>query len=113
MLEDSLFASGDLVAKEVTIAGRKVSLHFRELPAVEFHACFVASEGASQKALSPAHLIAASLRNPDGSPALTVERAAQLKNGPFNAIFGVVMEVNGESSGNGLPSAESPGSGTS
>lgn len=113
MLDESLFASNDIVARTVSIGGRDVTMHFRELPAIEFHACFVAQEGSGPKVLSPAHLIAAALRNPDGSPAITAERAAQLKNAPFNAIFAAVMEVNGETTpGNASPSAEKNGSGT-
>lgn len=112
MLDDDLFASDGIVAMPVTIGGKKRTLHFRELPAVEFHACFIAPEGGGQKVLSPSHLIAAAMRNPDGTPAITVDRAAQLKTAPFNAIFAAIMELNGEAPGNASPSAEKSGSGT-
>lgn len=116
MLDDSLFASDGLIERPVMLGGKKTKLHFRELPATEFNACFLAGEG-DRRVLSPAHLIAAALRNPDGSPAITAERAAQLKAGPFNAIFSAALDVNGEGAketpGNASPSAESDGSGTS
>jgi hypothetical protein len=113
MLDDSLFAGSDLVTDEVDLGKGKVTMHFRELPATEFYACFVQPAEGGKKALSPAHLIAASLRNPDGSPAITAERAAQLKNKPFNALFNAVMRVNGESGGNDSPGEGNAGSGTS
>ena len=115
MLDDSLFASDGIVERSVMLGGKATKLHFRELPASEFNACFLAGEG-DRRVLSPAHLIAASLRNPDGSPAITAERAAQLKAGPFNAIFSAALQVNGEGNdkpGNASPSATSDGSGTS
>lgn len=113
MLDDSLFAGDGLVSEQIDLGAGPVTMHFRELPATEFYACFVQPAEGGQKVLSPAHLIAASLRNPDGSPAITAERAAQLKNRPFNAIFNAVLRVNGESGGNASPSAGNAGSGTS
>lgn len=47
-----------------------------------------------------AKLIAASVRNPDGSEAMSYEKALTLKSGPLNAIFAVVLEINGSKPGN-------------
>jgi len=113
MLDADLFACGEVVERKLNIGGKEVTMHFRELPAVEFQECFVDQEDSALKVLSPALLISKSLRNPDGSPAITAERAAQLKNAPFNAIFRVIMELNGEgAAGNASPSAGKTGSGT-
>ena len=38
-------------------------------------------------------------RNPDGSPAMSYEKALTLKLTPLNAIFSAVVEVNGSGSG--------------
>ena len=60
MLDDSLFASDGLIERPVMLGGKKTKLHFRELPATEFNACFLAGEG-DRRVLSPAHLIAAAI----------------------------------------------------
>lgn len=104
MLDDSLFVSAELHEREVQIGkGKKVRLHFRELPAVEFirfHSTTTDAD-ADTRAGAAAKLIAACVCNPDGSPAMSYEKALTLKTGALNAIFAVVMEINGSQSGNG------------
>lgn len=98
MLDDSLFISDAVHEKEVELPdGKKHKLYFKELPAVEFRRFQVAqqSEDDEKRAVSIAPLIAASLVNADGTPAITLERALQLKPAPMNAIFTAIMEVNG------------------
>lgn len=103
MLDDDLFASDALIDRGVTLpSGKTVTLHFRELPAVEFiRFQRIASEGNEDaRDGAAAKLIAASVRNPDGSEAMSYEKALTLKSGPLNAIFAVVLEINGSKPGN-------------
>jgi Phage tail assembly chaperone, TAC len=103
MLDDSLFVSAELHEREVQIGkSKKVKLHFRELPAVEFIRFHSAQSqaNADAKAGAAAKLIAACVCNADGSPAMSYEKALTLKTGALNAIFAVVMEINGSESGN-------------
>ena len=104
MLDDSLFVSSDLHEREVQIDKNKtVKLHFRELPAIEFMKFHLAQSevDANARAGAAAKLIAACVCNPDGSPAMSYEKALTLKTRPLNAIFAVVKEVNEGQSGNG------------
>lgn len=102
MMDDSLFVGSDVHERQVEVApGRTVALWFKELPAVDFirfHA-HNASTDENTRAGAAAMLIAACLANPDGTPAMTYERALQLKSKPLSAIFAAVLEVNGASSG--------------
>ncbi len=99
MLDDSLFVSATVHEREVELPdGKKHKLHFKELPAVEFNRYVIArnSDDDDKRAIAIAPLIVASLVNPDGSKAITIERALQLKPAPMNAIFAVIMEINGQ-----------------
>ena len=102
MLDESLFAGTDLHEREVEVAkGRKITLWFKELPAVEFlrfHA-LTTSKDEDVSLGASARLISACVVNPDGSQAMTYEKALTLKNRPLNVILSAVLEVNGSSSG--------------
>lgn len=106
-MDESLFVSPLLIEREVDFGhGKKLCLHFRELPAVEFIRFHSTLNDGSEdaKAGAAAKLIAASLCNPDGSKAMTPEKAMTLKTSALNALFGVVMAINGNAeteSGNG------------
>ena len=98
MLDSSLFVSDTIHPMEVEVANeQKVILHFRELPAVEFIKFHSAIKQADEvtRAQAAARLIVASLCEPDGSTALTMEQALRLKTKPLDAIFSAVLEVNG------------------
>lgn len=117
MLDDSLFVSDTIHEREVDIGGgKKVKLHFKELPATDFirFRIAAASENVDARAGAAARVVSAGLVDPSGAPAITYERALRLKPVPLNAIFAVVMEVSSGSGGGGnaLPSVESSGSGT-
>jgi hypothetical protein len=99
MLNDALFVSDRIHEKEVELAdGSKHILHFKELSAIEFRKFALAeqSEDNAVRAASMSHLIAASLCDPEGKPALTAQKAATIKPMAFNAIFAAIMEVNGQ-----------------
>lgn len=101
MLDESLFVSDALHEREVQIGkSKKVKLHFRELPAVEFIRSNLSQSDADAHAGAVAKLIAACVCNPDGSQAMSYEKALTLKQGALNAIFAVVMEINWGEPGN-------------
>jgi len=103
MLADALFVSPNLIERAVTIAGQSYTFWFKELPAIEFIRFHSALSDGNEdaKAGAAATLIAASLCNADGTRAMTADKAMTLKTGALNALFGVVMEINGHSPGNG------------
>lgn len=98
MIADAFFVSGDLIAREVELPdGSKHEIHFRELPVVEFRRFQLAeqSENEDKRAGSMAALIAASVCDPDGNPAMTAERAARLKPAAADAFVKAILDVNG------------------
>lgn len=102
-LPKSFFAATDVQQREVELPdGNKYPLHFKELPAVEFRKFQLAeaSENEDQKVSSIAKLIAASLVEPDGKPAITVKEAMQLKGQAANALLAAILDVNGFGSKN-------------
>lgn len=102
MLPESAFTSDALTERSVKINGAEVILHFRELPAadwIKFHAT-VSTGSEEARAAAACKLIAASLRNPDGTPAMSEEKALTLKTGPLNALFEAVRAVNEGDAGN-------------
>lgn len=116
MLPASLFISDLIHEKTVALPdGSEHVLHFKELPAVEFiKFSRLAQEGSEDaRAGASAKLIAASLCEADGKPAMKYEQALKLRTPALNALFAAVMEINGDKPGNPLPSAENDGSGTS
>ena len=97
-LASSFFVSTEVQAREVTLPdGSKHTLHFKELPVVEFRKFHMAeaSEDEETRAASIAKLIAASLVDEDGKPAITVKDAARLNSAAANAIVNAVLDVNG------------------
>lgn len=98
MLPDSLFASSNVHAREVTLGdGSKHVLHFKELPATKFAAYHEArsSEDAAVREGSIAKLIAFSVVDEQGNPALPYEQALNLKPGPANEMMKHILEING------------------
>lgn len=99
MLNESFFVSEQIQEKTVKLAdGSEHILYFKELPAIEFRKFALAeqSENEDVKAASVAKLVASSLCEPDGKPAITFEKALQLKASAMNAIFEAMLEVNGQ-----------------
>lgn len=97
-LSAAFFASSDVQAREVELPdGSKHTLHFRELPAVEFRKFQMAenSDDDETRAGSIAKLIASSLVDAEGKPAITVKDAARLNSAAANAIMSAILSVNG------------------
>lgn len=99
VLDDAFFVSSRVHERPVTLPdGSTHALHFRELPAVEFIKFSSQRHGGSEDAQAAAavRLVAASLCDADGKPAMTLERALTLKTDALNALFEAVMSVNGQ-----------------
>jgi len=94
---ESLFISGDVTAKDVTMPnGETHALHFKQVPASAFrrYRKEMADDDDAISDLAVPRLISASMCDANGAPVLTVERAATLKPAAMNEILGAVLEVN-------------------
>ena len=117
-LDQALFVSESVIEREVELAdGKKHTFWFREVPSVKFRAFQIAeTSGDEQKRLSSMFvLIAASVCEPDGKPALSAEQAAQLKPTVTSALMAEILKINrigGDEKKTSQPEAKS-GSGTS
>lgn len=118
MLSDSLFVTDTLHKRTVELAdGSKHVLHFREVSSASMRKYQLAEHSADEdvRISSMAVLIASSVMNPDGTPAMDVERAQKLKPQVTNALMREILDLNsiGATAKKASPPAESPGSGTS
>lgn len=98
MLSEAFFVSQTIHQKEVTLPdGSKHILHFKEVPAADFRRYLLAerSDDQQERAESVNRLIAVSLCEQDGRPAITEEQAARLKPAAAGALFSAVLEVAG------------------
>lgn len=94
---ESFFVSDDIRERKVALAdGTEHTLHFRELPAIEFRKFGLAerSDDDEVRAEAMVRLIAASLCEPDGKPAMTLDQARRLKSHVAGALFEAVLDVN-------------------
>lgn len=98
---DDLFVSSELHEREVAIGNKKLKLHFRELPAVEFIRFQALLSGADEnaKAGAAAKIVSAAVCLSTGEPAMSYEKALTLKMPALNALFAAAMEVNEASPG--------------
>lgn len=97
-LASTLFISEAPQPRTVTLAdGSAHQMHFKQLPAAEFRRFFLAMQSADEAAQGQAmaKLIAASICEPDGRPALTVKQAMLLTPAAERAIGDAVLAVNG------------------
>lgn len=96
-LNESFFVSEKLHEKTVTLPdGSAHVLHFREVPAPVFIR-FREQQNSADQAIrdtAVANLIAASLCESDGKPAITAEQAMKLNVSAAQALATAVMEVN-------------------
>lgn len=111
------FISDALHVRPVVLAdGKPHDIHFREVDAATYQRFLatVRSKDDDERAMAVPALIAASVRNPDGSQAMTVEKAAKLKPAVSTALANIVLELNPVSyTGNGSTPGATNGSGTS
>lgn len=116
-LDSAFFVSPTIHPRPVELPdGSKHTLHFKEVPAVEFakYRLDQESEDANVKVGAVAKLICASICEEDGKPALSYAKALQLKAGAMNALLAAVIDVNSAgNAGNASAPGEATGSGTS
>lgn len=119
MLHEAFFVSAQLHERPVTLADGSVHrLHFRELSAAQVRGYQLAEKSPDPEvqAGAIAMLIAASVCEPDGKPAMTAERARELKPRAANALMAEILTLNGlaaDTAKKPSPSGEQAGSGTS
>lgn len=112
----SFFVSAEIHPRDVVLADGSVhKLHFRELPSSMYRKFQIAEQSDDEdvRAGSMAKMIAASLCEPDGSPAMTYEQALELKPNVANRLFGKVISLDGVSDkGKDSPPKTTSGSST-
>lgn len=119
MLNDAFFVSTTLHERPVTLPdGSTHRLHFRELSAAQVRGYQIAERSADEEvqAGAIAKLIASSVCEPDGTPAMTYDRARLLKPQAANALMAEILAINGmaaDQAKKASPSGEPGGSGTS
>jgi hypothetical protein len=98
MLDESLFVSDQIIERKVKLAdGNEHTLYFKELPATEFRKFYIAEQSTDEdvQSSSMARLVAASLVEPDGKPAITLKKALSLKGSALTGIVDAILQVNG------------------
>lgn len=97
MLDKSLFyISQELVEKKAVLAdGKEHTLHFKEIGSIEFSAIAVklSSEDAIDRVQGMADMVVASLCNPDGTKALTLEEMPMMKHKVLTNLFNAAISV--------------------
>jgi hypothetical protein len=105
-LPASFFASEQLHERSVELPdGSTHTLHFRQVPAVEFRK-FVFAERSTDESIqagSAAKLIAASLCDAEGKPAIGYTQALKLNPAATKSLLAAVMSVNGLDDDKGEP----------
>lgn len=112
-----LFVSQALIERMVELAdGRKHKFWFKEAPAVDFRRFQIAetSKDEAVRAGSMFHLIAISVCNPDGTQAMSAEKAMTLKPAVTNLLIAEILSINsmGVAAKNDSPPRAKNGSGT-
>lgn len=105
-MDANLFVSNEIHEKKVTLNKQEVTLYFKEIPAIEFRRYFLIEQSGDidKQIESMPRLIASSLCNPDGTLAMTVEKAKMLKPTAMVELFKAVLEVNQQGGDEGKPS---------
>ena len=104
MKYDGFFVSPTVHERTVTLGdGSEHVLFFRELSITEFRRFAIAEQSQDDevRAESIPRLIAASMCEPDGSEAISLEKARTLKPEVANALFKAALSVNRPEEGNG------------
>jgi len=96
-LPSSFFASTEVHKKDVVLGdGKTYTLFFKELPHVEIRKFQLAESSDDQdvRASSIAQMIAASICESDGKPAITLEQSLSLKSSVASKLLEAITEVN-------------------
>lgn len=117
MIDPSLFVQPDKVhEREIKLGdGSTHRMYFREIKSADFRKLQTASLSPEEAESAVSRVIAASLCNPDGTPAITAKQASDLKHGVRLAVSLAIADVNGVGAAVGKvsPPEETSGSGTS
>lgn len=96
-LDAALFISETIHERKVVLGdGTEHTLYFREVPnpVLRRFTLIERSDNDESRATSMAFLVASSLCNADGTPALTIEEAARLKASVLGQCFDHALNVN-------------------
>jgi hypothetical protein len=94
---DDLCITDEIHKKDIVLGdGKKRTMYFREMDTVAFRKFQIAEGSADEdeRAAAIPRLVAASLCEPDGSPALTLAEAKRLKPKVSNALMAAILEIN-------------------
>ena len=108
-LDKSLFASSEVEAHEIELGdGSKHKLYFKEATAGAYarYVTALTSDDDGIKSGAAAHLVAACLCEPDGSPAITSEQVLNLRIDVSERILRKVFEINNRSKKNSSEAAK-------
>jgi hypothetical protein len=90
------FVGPGVITREVEYKGKTRSFHFHELKADEAEALFLGMDTDPKKNKGLRNrILAATLCNEDGTPAITKDEAGKLPNDLANKLQTVALEVNG------------------
>lgn len=98
VFDDADFCDSGVHERQVVMGdGKKHTLWFKQLPVTDWKRFYMwlSSEDEEVRASAEARLVALGLCEPDGSAALTVERACQLKLTVLGRLMKTLREVNG------------------
>lgn len=98
MLDKSLFISDEIVEKTIELAdGSKHVLFFKQLPntAFEKYAVWCSSADEDVVSMASTRLLAMSLCDPDGKPAISAEQAQRIKRPVLQRMVRALFDVNG------------------
>ncbi|UXC34779.1 hypothetical protein [Cupriavidus gilardii] len=97
MLSESFFTPSAVNKRTIKLAdGTEHELYFRKVSSYDYSRflAYAASKVPEERAEAAHVLVAASLCEADGKPALTVEKARTLKSEALDPLFAAAMEVN-------------------
>lgn len=100
MSELNLFATNEVVEKEITIKGEKGSVFVRKLPAIElrrFHEETM-SDDMDVRLNAGFRVLAKAIRREDGTPRMTFDQAKTLSAEAVKELMRVFVDVNKPSS---------------
>lgn len=104
-MDANLFVSNEIHEKKITLNKKEVTLYFKEIPAIEFRRYFLIEQSGDidKQIESMPRLIASSLCNPDGTLALTADKARTLTPNAMVELFKAVLDVNQQGGDEGKP----------
>ncbi|WP_447639583.1 hypothetical protein [Pandoraea norimbergensis] len=97
MLDKSFFVSPEVVGKDVQLKdGSTHKLHFRRVSSYDYQRFLncLRSPSIDDRGMAYHVLVAASLCDEDGKPALSLEKAKELEEGVLERLFAAALDLN-------------------